>query len=116
MAGIVSAICAYMSLAGTTDCLTLIGQGPLVLIPIEYDLSLITGIVCCIFTLDSLICAFKLYTNRRAQMAFCLYSALLAFLLTAVCLPMLVASAMMLLGYRGVRADERLIRSIDRIR
>lgn len=116
MAGIVSAICAYLSIAGTTDCLTLIGQGPLVIIPCEYDYSMIAGIACIIFTLDTLFCAFKLYTNRRAQMSLCLSSALLAFVLAAVCLPMLVASAMMLLGYRGVRADERLIRSIDRIR
>lgn len=116
MAGIVSAICAYMSLANTTDSLTLVGQGPLVVIPCEYDFSLITGIMCCMFTIDSLFCAFKLYTNRRAQMAICLSSALLAFVLTIVCLPMLVAGIMMLLGYRGVRADERLIRSIDRIR
>lgn len=108
MAGIVSAICAYLCLGGILD-------GQFIPALTSESLNFVGGALCIIVTLDSLTTVF-FYKNRKSQMAMCWSIILTAIIAALFYVWILVAVPFVYLAWRGIRADERLIRSIDRIR
>lgn len=108
MAGIVSAICAYLCLGSVVD-------GQFIPSLTGESLRIVGGVFCVIAALDSLTAIF-LYKSRRTQMTIC-WSIILTAVVGALFFAWIaLAIPFVLLAWRSIRADERLIRSIDRIR
>lgn len=77
---------------------------------------LLGGLFSVIATIDSLLTAFYFYKNRKVQMVMCWSLVVVCALASIGTYVALIAIPFLLLAWRGIRADERLVRSIDRIR
>lgn len=108
MAGIVSAICAYLCLGGVVN-------GQFIPALTGESLRIVGGVFCIIAALDSLTTIF-LYQNRRTQMAICWSIILTAVVGAFFFVWIALAIPFVFLAWRSIRADELLVRSIDRIR
>lgn len=108
MAGILSAISAYLCFGGIVN-------GQFIPALTSETLNIVGGFLCIIAALDSFIAIF-LYKNRKSQMVLCCSIILTAIIAALFYVWILVAVPFVYLAWRGIRADERLIRSIDRIR
>lgn len=108
MAGILSAISAYLCWAG---CL----KGQYIPALTGEDFITYGCALCGIVALACLITIF-LFKNRKRQMRICWSIILLTLVAALFYVWVLVSAVFVLLAWRGIRADERLIRSIDRIR
>ena len=108
VAGIASAICAYLCQAGLV-------KGQYIPALAGEDFTLAGPILCILIALLSMVTIF-LYKNRKRQMKMCWLTILLSIVGALFFVWVIAAAIFVLLAWRGIRADERLIRSIDRIR
>lgn len=105
---LIAAACTYLSLSGAVD-------GQIIIKWADTAMVYVGAALCALLCCDGLICIF-FYKYRKSQMALCLsmmfttLATLFFYFWTVAALPFIF------LAWRAIRADERLIRSIDRIR